>query len=200
MIRMGFCLPGLLLILSSCADNPPMPDDRYYRIPWTSTALTETKLTDGGLFVQQFIADGLYRERPLIHTADRSGIELLQYHYHHWVDSPARMLRDQLIRYLTESRAALHVVNNTDVPVDLAIHGKIKGFERYKYGNTDRVNVELEFRVDQTGNKVPLLISAYNVQIDVHGNSMNGVVTAYGLAISQVFAQLLADVSNKLIH
>lgn len=200
MIRTVSRLLALTLILSSCAINPPVPEDHYYRLPWMHATLPEVRLTGGNIFVAQFIADGLYRERPLIHTPGRSGVELLQYHYHHWIDSPTRMLRDQLIRYLTDSRAAAAVVDTTDVSADIEVHGKIRAFERHEYGNTDRVNVELEFRVDRAGSGIPVLMSAYKVQIDVRDDTMNGVVDAFGVALSQVFAQLLDDANKKLIR
>ena len=200
MIRPYSLLLACMLSLSACANNPPVPEDRYYRLPWPHTSLAEVKLTAGGIFVEQFIADGLYRERPLIHADDRMGMELKQYHYHHWVDSPARMLRDHLIRYLTESRAADYVVDYIDPSANLAIHGKIKAFERSIYNNTDQVNVEIDFRVDKTGNGLTVLTSTYHVRTPVRTHHMNEVVLAFENALKQVYAQLLADLSDKLIH
>ncbi len=188
----------LIFILSSCAQSPPVPDDHFYRMPWTHADLPMVKLTDGVIFVDNFIADGLYRERALIHAVDRSGLELKQYHYHHWIDTPARMLRDQLIRYLTESNVAVQVVDDSTIPYDIAIFGKIRSFERHKHGINDRIKVELEFRVDKTGERLPISVLTYNVQIDVHEDSMNEVVSAYGVALSQLFAQLLEDLGTKL--
>lgn len=190
----------LALSLCSCAMNESVPEDHYYKLPGSDNPVPENRLTAGGIFVEQFIADGLYRERPLLHTIDNLGIDLLQYHYHHWVDSPSRMLRDRLISYLVESHAADHITAYADESVQLAIHGTIKGFERRKYGNTDLVNVELEFHVDQPGRKSPVLQSHYRRQIAVNGREINDVVIAFDEALTRIFAALLSDLKEKLLQ
>ena len=199
---MDYRIYGLFtaLLLCSCAMNKPVPEDHYYKLPGTHNQVADNRLTDGEIFVGQFIADGLYRERPLLHTIDRQGIELLQYHYHHWVDSPSRMLRDRLISYLASAHAADRITTSVDDSVQLVIHGAIKGFERLEYGNTDKVNVELEFRVERTGSKTPVLQSHYRSQVDINGNEINNVVNAFDEALSRIFAALLSDLNKKLIH
>lgn len=195
-----FCILLLVLLLCSCAMNAPVPEDHYYKLPWQYTTLPEIRLTDGAIFVEQFIADGLYRERALLHTNDSLGIELMQYHYHHWIDSPSRILRDQLIDYLTETRAAARVAGIPDASAVLGIHGTVKGFERREYGHTDQVYVELEFRVDKSGMDAPVLLSDYQAQIEVTGTEMNDVVIAFEAALSQIFTRLLSDLNEKLIN
>jgi uncharacterized lipoprotein YmbA len=190
----------MLLVLCSCAMNAPLPADHYYKLPWQHATLPEIRLTESGIFVEQFIADGLYRERALLYTIDRLGIDLMQYHYHHWVDSPARMLRDQLIRYLTETRAGARVTGVPDAAALLGIHGTVKGFERREYGHTDQVHVELEFRVDRSGMDMPVLLADYQAQVEVTGTEMNDVVIAFEAALSQIFAHLLSDLNDRLVH
>jgi len=190
----------VLLLLCSCATNVPVPDDHYYKLPWGHPSLPEIRLTQGSIFVEQFVADGLYRERPLLYTVDNLGIELKQYHYHHWVDSPSRMLRDQLIRYLSASRAAARVTPVPDASAELGIHGTVKGFERREHGNTDQVFVDLEFRVDKRGQDVPVMLSDYQAQVDVTGKEMSDVVIAFESALSQTFARLLSDLNDRLTH
>ena len=190
----------LALFLYSCAMNEPVPEDHYYKLPGTDRTVPQNKVTDGGIFVEQFIADGLYRERPMLYSIDSLGIDLQQYHYHHWVDSPSRMLRDRLIRYLAASHAAASVTPSIDDSVQLTIHGTIKGFERREYGHTDMVNVELEFRVERIGSKTPVLQSLYRNQVDVNGRGINDVVIAFDEALSRIFAALLSDLNEKLIN
>lgn len=190
----------VVLLLCSCATNEPVPDDHYYKLPWGHTSLPEIRLTQGTIFIEQFIADGLYRERPLLHTVDNLGIELRQYHYHHWIDSPSRILRDQLIRYLSASGAATRVMSVPDAGAELGIHGTIKGFERRERGHTDRVFVDLEFRVDKHGLETPVLLSDYQAQVDITGKEMSDVVIAFESALSQIFAQLLSDLNDRLSH
>jgi len=190
----------VVLLLCSCATNAPVPDDHYYKLPWGRPSLPEIRLTQGTIFVEQFIADGLYRERPLLHTVDNQGIELKQYHYHHWIDSPSRLLRDQLILYLSASRAANRVTWVPDASAELGIHGTVKGFERRESGHTDQVFVELEFRVDKHGLEAPVLLSDYQVQVDVTGKEMSDVAIAFESAVSQIYTRLLSDLNDRLLH
>ena len=180
--------------------NEPVPEDHYYRLPGTDKTESQNRVTDGGIFVEQFIADGVYRERPLLYSIDSLGIDLRQYHYHHWIDSPSRMLRDRLIHYLAASHAADSITPFIDDSVQLAIHGTIKGFERWKYGKTDLVNVELEFRVERTGSRTPVLQSLYRSQVDINGHGLDDVVIAFDEALSRIFTSLLSDLNEKLIH
>ena len=199
MVR-NYCVLLMLLGLCSCAMNTPVPDDHYYKLPWQHEVLPEVRLTAGTIFVEQFIADGLYRERALLHTVDKLGIELKQYHYHYWIDSPSRLLRDQLIRYLDASNAAASVTAIPDASAVFGIHGTVKGFERRVYDHTDQVFVDLEFRVDNNGKDAPLLMSDYQVHVGVAGSEMNDVVIAFDTALSQIFARFLADLHDKLTH
>ena len=196
----NYCVLLIVLVLCSCATNAPVPDDHYYKLPWEQVALPQVRLTAGTIFVEQFIADGLYRERALLHTVDKLGIELKQYHYHYWIDSPSRILRDQLIRYLAASNAATSVSAVPVASAVLGIHGIVKGFERREYDHTDQVFVDLEFRVDKHGKDTPLLMSDYQAQVGVAGPEMNDVVIAFETALSQIFARFLADLHDQLAH
>lgn len=196
----NYCVLFMVLVLSSCAMNAPVPDDHYYKLPWEHVVLPQVRLTAGTIFVEQFIADGLYRERALLHTVDKLGIELKQYHYHYWIDSPSRILRDQLIRYLAASNADLSVTDIPDASAVLGIHGTVKGFERREFEHTDQVFVDLELRVDKHGKDTPLLVSDYQTQVEVAGPEMNDVVIAFDKALSQIFARFLADLNDKLAH
>lgn len=199
MPRLGQILP-VLLLLCSCATNSPVPDNHYYKLPWQQGKLPAVSLSRGTIFVEQFITDGLYRERPLLHTEDQAGIDLRQYHYHYWVDAPARLLRDQLLLYLSASHAAARLSAYPDATAELGIHGTVRGFEIRNHGNTRRVFVDLAFRVDRQGMESPLLLSDYQAQEDIQGPEMVDAVAAFEAALSRIFASLVSDLREKLIN
>ncbi|MFQ5659847.1 MAG: ABC-type transport auxiliary lipoprotein family protein [Gammaproteobacteria bacterium] len=193
-------VPGILvcLLVTGCAGSPPLPVDHFYHLPVAAPGSAGKGLIDGAIFVRQFIADGLYQERALIYTTGAADIELGQYHYHYWVDSPARLLRDQLIDYLRAADAAPRVLDAVDVPAQLRISARIKRFERRHDGNSDVVYVSLDFRVDLPDQDRPILLREYSEQAAVDGEQMEMVVMAFGKALSRIFAHLVGDIRVNL--
>ncbi len=79
-----------VLILTSCVNQPPLPTDHYYRLRVAQDINSDKEIVNS-ISVIVFQADGLYRERAILYSENE--IEVKQYHYHHWIDSPNRLLQ-----------------------------------------------------------------------------------------------------------
>ena len=120
------------LLLVACASSPPVPDDHYYRLttvhPEQSNASPKFK---GVLKVDPVKAYGIYRERALLYSRAEHPEELQQHRYHYWIDTPSRLIRDQLVDFLRASQIAESVAGS-QLPVqgDLKLKLSLKQFER----------------------------------------------------------------------
>lgn len=179
-----------LLILTACSSQAPLPTDRYYRLP-ELTGITIDKERVNSISVVIFQTDGLFNERAIVHTADE--IELEQYHYHHWADSPARLLQERLAELLRMSAFSKTVLTTFEGNSDLIIKGQLKSFERIKNVDTDEVNVSLQLRADKNNGGLPVLYKEYNETTAVKGQSMISVIYAFNDAINSIFNEFYID-------
>ena len=128
----------LFFILTSCVKQPPLPTDHYYRLPPLQSINTNEELINS-ISVIIFQADGLYRERAILYSENE--IEIKQYHYHHWVDSPSRLLQEYLAERLRLSKISKVVLTTFEGNSSVIIKGKIKAFEQKKSNGKNSVFV-----------------------------------------------------------
>lgn len=194
---------GMLIILIasiiSCAQQQPVPSDHFYRLPDPqSSSVLDTPLVNGMVLVKQFQTDGLHIERAILYTNDEQSIELKQYRYHFWQDSPSRLVRDHLVAYLRDANMAPIVVTDNGSAAEVVVSGKIKQFEQRIWNNDAEAVVALEFRVDRATEVQPILLKDYRTQVAVDGDSMRATVTAFDKALLELFEAFLADAEREL--
>ncbi len=185
----------IILILTACSSQAPLPTDHYYRLP-ELTGISLDKERADSISVLMFQADGLFKERAIVHTADE--IELEQYHYHHWADSPARLLQERLAELLRMSAFSETVLTTFEGNSDLIIKGQLKSFERIKNADTDKVHISLQLRADKNDGGLPLLYKEYNETTVVKGHSMVFVINAFNSAINSIFNEFYTDLRQAL--
>ena len=184
-----------LIALVACGGQSTVPEDHYYRLPSPEVASKGAALTDGTIFVEQFIADGIHHERALVYADAAAPSELLQYHYHFWTDSPSRLLRDHFVDYLRSANAGRMITDSPEVPAELSIYGKIKRLDQIVNSSTAEVVAEVEFRVQKAGSDAPVLVRQYERTVAVQDRSMEAAVGAFGSALSGIYAQLVDDIA-----
>ncbi|MDX1571086.1 MAG: hypothetical protein R3200_11415, partial [Xanthomonadales bacterium] len=106
-------LPGLmLLVLAGCGSAPPVPEDHHYRLVRAELPnRRETPAITGPLLVELPEAVGVRQNRPLLYSQPPH-IAFQQYHFHHWEDSPPRMLQRRLRWALDAAGVADSVVES----------------------------------------------------------------------------------------
>jgi len=187
-----------LMILTSCGSAPPVPTDKFYRLTLPAQDMEKLRVTEGVIHVGNFIAEGLYNERALLYTDDQHGMRLLQHHYHFWLTSPPRLLREYLVEFLRESNSAPMVITDSSKGEGYRISGKVLEFEIQTIGDKSSANVGLELRVDVGGEDLPRYIKHYQLKEDISGNSMTDTVASFNTAVNKIYSEFTAEIRNAL--
>lgn len=185
------------LLISACSSQAPLPTDHYYRLPELTGVKAEEKHVNS-ISVISFQANGLHKERAILYT--ENDIELRQYHYHHWVDSPHRLIQQRLAERLRQSNIADIVLTTFEGNSDLIIKGQIKAFERLLNDSNDSIKILVHIRVDEIEGDLPILYREYSKTIDVHTPSMTAVIQAFNTAINEVNNEFYDDLKLSLIQ
>ena len=186
------------LVIGSCASAPPVPADKFYRLPDPVNISPGPALTDGVIRVERFEADGVHGERAVVFSDDGQGVSLQQHHYHFWADAPPLMLQHQLISYLRAAGAADIVVHKPSSEAALIVSGRIKRFERDLSGSAAVARIVLELSIEANDARVPLLIKDYEASVTAASDTLPASVTAFAQGISEIFAAFLIDARVRL--
>jgi ABC-type uncharacterized transport system auxiliary subunit len=183
------------LLLTACATSPPVPDDHYYRLTTLQPeqANNSPKLK-GVLKVDPVKAYGIYRERALVYSRSEHPEELQQHRYHYWIDTPSRLIRDQLVDFLNASQIADNVAGSQlVVQGDNKLKLSLKQFERVIDSSAPhRVRVTLDaLLVNAEGEQ--LMSQRYHQELTASDPSMAGAVRAFNLALHEIYRDLLKD-------
>ena len=186
----------LASLLASCAAQPPVPEDNFYQLP-TPQITAKAKTITNTLSVKRLVSDGLHSERALLFSKAGQALQLKQYHYHHWSDTPPRMLQEHLISALRSANVA-DTVTNYDPTQDVShrLTGKIRHFEQIERGNKNQILVELELQLNDKSGKL-VLLKDYRVTQTANSASPHDLVDAYGVALNKLVTKFIADWSKK---
>lgn len=181
----------IVITLSACSAQPPVPEDHFYRLPAINLATTSVIADE--LAVKRFLADGLHSERAILYSNDKAPLQLKQYHYHHWTDTPPRMLQENVISALRGAGIAQNVMNyDAAVRSQFTLRGKIRKFEQFKKGNDSVVLIDVELRVDDRSGKA-LLIKDYAIEQAASSSTPHDLVSAFGKGIETILNNFVRD-------
>lgn len=192
---------SMAVVLGGCGSMAPLPSDTFYRIqidsPPRAGAITRP-LTDQRIRVAKFHASGVHRERPIAFT-EQGGIVVKQHRYHLWIDSPERMLQDELISYLRAIRASPKITAADLSGEGIEIRTWIRQMDRAVNGEASSAVVVLAFEVMSVGARDTLIFDReYQESRAVSGNDLNAVATAISAACAAVFERFVADLGGAL--
>ena len=185
------------VLLVGCGATPPAPPDIYYRLvlPGELSAATVPPI-DGTVLVTRLSADGMLEDRAIAHAAARAPQELMHYNYHFWSDAPPKLLQTYAADYLRAAGVAGQVLL-PEVGVDGTheLVGRVRRFEHLT-GEQETVSVSLELGVVELRDETLVLLETYSASRPVSGDGFSDVVRALNVAVDEVFAQFLADLSR----
>jgi len=185
----------LATLLASCSAQPPVPEDNFYQLPAPKITASTKTITDT-LSVKRLVSDGLHSERALLFSKAGQALQLKQYHYHHWSDTPPRMLQEHLIVALRSANVADTVTNyNPTQDVSYRLKGKIRHFEQIERGNKNQILVELELQLNNKSGKLVLLKDYRIIQI-ANSAAPHDLVNAYGVALNTLVTEFIADLEK----
>ncbi len=187
-----------VLLLPACGAAPPVPEDQFYRLPPPQATEPNEPLV-GTLAVHRLVTDGLHNGRAILYSDESRPLRLKQYHYHHWVDIPPRLVQEHMIAYLREAGAAAMVVSQDPrTPAEYAITGKIQRFEQIKSEQETQVVVglELQFRDESDGR--PVLVREYRETVPAASGDLHEVVRAFGRALERIYGGFLQEIRGRV--
>lgn len=190
---------ALSLGLAACA-QPPLPQDHFYRLeaPRPTAPNAQPRLK-GVIEVPRFTADGLVAGRPLVYTEAGKEHELLDYHYHFWVEPPGLMLQDRLVHFLRAAKLADNVVTpELRIEADYVINGRIRRLERVVGAKPPRAVLELELGLRRAKGDRILWLETYRGEPDCAEDSVTSAVQALNGALGTVFQRFLDDATRAL--
>ncbi len=196
-------LHGLIILLSlmllGCVGNTPLPEDHYYRLSVETPAQRPVTPTDARLvLVEALRAPDVYASRTIAYSAEPGQLSLEHYHYHSWIDPPARLLQQELIRYLQAVKLAAAVVPDAGrAQPDYRIAGDIRRFERRKTAKGWEAVVALELRADTApGNTQMLIVRSYEQIVPAADATLEATVQAFSTATTTIFQQFVSDLTK----
>ncbi|MCK4744230.1 MAG: membrane integrity-associated transporter subunit PqiC [Sulfuriflexus sp.] len=193
-LRFNIILVTSLLV--SCAAQPPVPEDNFYQLP-APQITARAKTITSTLSVKRLVSDGLHSERALLFSKSGQALQLKQYHYHHWSDTPPRMIQEHLISALRNANVADTVANYDPVQrTAYKLSGKIRHFEQIERGNKNEVLVELELRLNDKSGKL-VLLKDYRITQVANSASPHDLVNAYGIALNTIIENFIKDWVKK---
>jgi ABC-type uncharacterized transport system auxiliary subunit len=186
-------------LITSCA-GAPLPDYHYYRLKVVAPAATKTAVrVKGMVLVEAPRAPAVYVPRAIAYSNDAPHLSLEHYHYHAWIDTPARLLQQELISYLQAAGFAAVVVPEAGrVQPDYRIAGSLRRFERLKTNRGWEAVVALELRAEGNSPAMPLLVRSYEKSLPAADATMEATVQAFSAATTGIFQQFAADLSGAL--
>ena len=194
-------LLGLALVLAVAGGggSDPVPPDTFYRLKVTSPGQSAAATAlPGVLLVGALEGDGLVRGRPLLYTNAAEGKAVRQHNYHHWVDSPARLVQGQLVAFLKDSDAARSVVTpGMRVRADFELIGRIQRLDRIFNTTGTGVVAALEFAVVRQSDRKLLLVDSYRAEVRTDDDTVGASVQAMNAALEQIFTTFAIDLGRR---
>jgi ABC-type uncharacterized transport system auxiliary subunit len=190
-----WCLAGIgAALLSACVSQPPVPEDRYYRLSPPAVPVAETSLP-GQWIVKRFQTDVAHGERAMLYADAARPQELRQYHYHYWTDIPPRLLQEQLIMALRASGGMGMVSDETGGAEAYIVNGRLRSFERLVGKGAPRAIIALELVVEQGGRT--LLANEYQAEVSADDGEMHSTAAAFSHGLNRIYSQFITDLQAQ---
>ena len=199
-------LPLLSVLLScmlvACGSQPPVPEDRFYRLPDIQLEQTNKKPVSIKLSksvkLERIHTEGLYQERAILYIDNNYPLELRRYHYHHWLNTPADMVSEHFLSYLRSAFPARKVGRYIaeQQAGDCRIGGKLIRFERIMNSGNPIASVALELWLDR-GDHRHVFTKEYSINEQTKDGSMHATAVAFGKALEQTYEKFIQDLKKE---
>lgn len=187
-----------VLALGACGGMKPLPSDTFYRLNIPSAAPVAQAWSGKPVRVAKLTASGIHRERPIAYSGADS-VVVGQHRYDLWIDSPERMLQNELVRYLRDAQVAPIVTGSSVSATAIEIRGRIDRMDNIVESAEPGVIVELHFELVIRGQRDAVVFArAYRESRTPAGSTMAAVAGAMSEAVGAIFARFTADAGGAL--
>ncbi|MEQ8665760.1 MAG: ABC-type transport auxiliary lipoprotein family protein [Rhodospirillales bacterium] len=182
---------GMVALVAACA-QPPVPQDRYYRID-VSAAASGAPILIGVLEVERLAAEGLASGRAVVYSEADNPQLAQEYFYDFWIEPPSDMLRDELVDFLRASGAATAIVTpETRADADYVLTGRINRLEHVR-GPKAKGVIDLELAVTHARTGKLVMVNSYAVGVGASDGSVASGIAALNQGVAAIFERFLAD-------
>jgi len=184
----------------ACSAPEPIPDFRYFRLaPAAPIAAVPAPLLDKPLVVDNFRADGVHGERPILYANDAESIKVSQYHYQLWNDPPPLMVQRRLQELLSAARVSDYVTDRMSPRMaGYRLTGVVYRFERVLVaGQPTEAVLGVRLRLEGAGTERPLIERDELVRVPVTGTRVEDAAIALTAAVDQVAARLVSALQQR---
>ena len=192
MLRL-FILLFVSQLLTACSlGGGEIPADHYYRLPEIPAVEKQSNLFNS-ILIKHVQVDGLYHERTILYIEKNTPLEVKRYHYHYWVEPPAKLIQKYMASYLTHASIAEQITTDALFDrADVEITPQVLNFERIIDGGDIRILVTMQIDVRFSKNK-KMLSKKYQSDIKLADNSMHATAKGFGQALEGILASVVQD-------
>lgn len=181
------------VLLSACAANAPVPEDRFYHLQLAAPAPVASALS-GALEVDYTHADPLRSGRAVVYSDSRAPLQLKRYHYAFWADQPPRLVHRALMEYLREAGTAERVVApGQGARAGYRLESRLLKFEQLRNGTAVAVEAALQVSVQRLPAGPALWTRTYTRREAAAGDDLHASAQAMQVALAGVFQALNRD-------
>ena len=187
----------LALCLAGCFGGSA-PRDHFYRLEAGAARALGAPSLDGTLEVDRPRSDAITGERLMLFRRQASPLEIDRHRYHQWAEAPRTMVQHELARYLRDAGVAQLVVTpELRVDADYVLGGRVVRLEQLLGDFTTQAVLELEFSLVAVPSGQLMLLKSYRQTRPVAGDAMKDAVAAFADALTAIFEQVTADLSES---
>lgn len=203
MLKRPRSLAGIVfaaLAMVACSAPEPIPDFRYFRLgPAAPIAAVPAPLLDKPLVVDNFRADGVHGERPILYANDAESIKVSQYHYQLWNDPPPLMVQRRLQELLSAAKVSDYVTDRMSPRMaGYRLTGVVYRFERVLVaGQPTEAVLGVRLRLEGAGTERPLIERDELVRVPVTGTRVEDAAIALTAAVDQVAVRLVSALQQR---
>ena len=190
----------MVILLQACVGSSPVPPDRYYRLQDpANVAKLSQPLISKTLGIKRLRADGLHSGRAIVYVDRKSPLELLRYHYHHWVESPSHLIQDNMVAYFRAIGLAKKIVRYDSVKqADMLISGELLRFERILTDDGPQVLVTMELHYGQGSGHSSRWDNTYSARIKANGPKLYATIEAFSKALEMIYIEFTKDLQTRI--
>lgn len=180
-----------VLVLAGCAGEAPV--DHFYRLAVAPPLqVLERPLLDGVLLVEPPRAEGLLRDRELVHSRRDAPLELDRYRYHLWQDPPAALMQRELMAFLRQAGVARRVIAPEErTAPDFVLEGRLRRMEQL-LGEPARVHLILELTL-RHGQGGVIHQGQYAWERELEAGAPGEAVAVINQGVGEVFQRFLRE-------
>lgn len=188
---------AMILILAGCGGGGA-PDDHFYRLsPPPPDGAYQPAPISGALLVERFRADGVLSQRPILFLERDKPVEVKQYNYHYWVESPPNLIQLQLIDFLRQVNIAGRVVERSGrVFRGCVLSGTLRKFERVLADGTSVAHVAADYWLSRSENDAQFFFQSREARAEAGGPSMPATIRAFNQAAGRLFDDIATDIAG----